>query len=123
MNKPFYRIEYLCTYFDAVWLYKCGGINGWIDSDNLWDFNEENVYENEEEARKVWNEQFTKTYIWDPADFGADENFPEVGISEYSLSRYDENMNEQVLELSSIVLTPEDIQKMYPNFDFENAED
>lgn len=123
MNKPFYRIEYLCTSYDAFWLYRCGGIKGWIDSDNAWNFDEDNVFETEEEARKAWDKNdYSESYIWDREDFCDLDDEPEVGITMYTLSKYDENMHEEVLEWSSTIVTPEDIQAMYPDIDFENAE-
>ena len=122
MSKPFYRIEYLCTYYDAIWMYKRGGLYNFPDSCNPWEYNDEDVFDNEEDARKVWNEQYTETYVWDPAEFGADEDNPEVGVSMYTLSRYDENGEEEVLEWSHTNITPEMVQEMYPDFDFENAE-
>ena len=119
-----YRIEYLCTYYDAVYLYKSGGVDGWIDSMNYdsWEYNDKDVFDTEEDARKVWNEEYTKSFIWDPEEFGADPNEPEVGISMYRLIKYKNDDDETILEQSSTIVTPEDIQKMYPDFDFENAE-
>lgn len=119
-----YRIEYLCTYYYAVWLYKSGGIDGWIDSMNCdsWECIDENVFDTEEDARKVWNEQYTKSYIWDQEEFDPDLDDPEVGISMYRLIKYENYDDETILERSSTILTPEDIQKMYPDFDFDNAE-
>jgi hypothetical protein len=117
-----YRIEYLCTYFDAVWQYKSGGVDGWIDSMNYdaWEYIDEDIFDSEEDARKVWNENYTKSFIWDPVEFGADPDNPEVGISMYILVKIEGN-NETILERSNTIVTPEDIQNMYPDFNFEKA--
>ena len=131
-----YRIEYLCTYYDAVWMYKIGGINDYIDNPNYdyrcynmnyseWIYDSEDVFDNEEDARKVWNEHYTKSYIWNKTEFDPDLDEPEIGITMYTLVKIEddkEDDNETVLEYSKIIVTPEDIQKMYPDFDFDNAE-
>lgn len=113
-----YKIEYCCTYFSAVWLYEGGGINGYIDSDNDWDVEEE--FDNVDDASKAWEQQYEHTYVHEDTFYDGDE--PEIGLTLYALTRYsDDGVEEEVLACSTCVLTPEDIQAMYPEFDFEEA--
>ena len=122
MSKYYNTIEWCCMYLDAVRLYKEGGLYKYDPFfDGVWECYDEDVFFNEEDARKAWKDS-SESFVWDPAEFGADENEPEVGITFRTLSRYDENDEEEVLEWSRTNVTPEDIQEMYPDFDFENAE-
>ena len=115
-----YIIEYCCTYIDAVYLYSTGGIKDWYYSMN--DFEDCDEYDSEEEARKEWNARYTHHFIWDPYETGADFDNPDVGISMYLLTEYDEETGVgTTLEHSTGDVTPEDIQDMYPDFDFEKA--
>lgn len=113
----FYAIEYCCTWINAQMLYDAGGIDGHFYSDNPWEFDDDkDVFDNEEDARKAWKERgCDQTYIWEDECLETD---PAVGLTLYALSRYDDDGTDKTLEMSTCVLTPEEIREMFPNHDF-----
>ena len=115
----FYRIEWCCTLWRARWLYEGGGLHKgeFLDSDNPWEWDDDDVFDNKEDAYKAWRDSGRdETYIWEDYEDGDD---PDIGLTLYTLSEYDDDENENVLEYSSVELTPAMIQEMFPNTNFE----